>query len=445
MTTRLPLRVEPISGEWWRSYLLRVAALYGVHPFNVVERVHGLESVDRRHLRWTGIAMSDSLATEVGMIINLSRREVQSMHLNVFDGSALRFSGQEIEAFDPARAFEAGRLPSEANRLFVRATRDRYCAQCVDGTPGYRAVSWRLKVHLVCVLHRELLIGAGESAREIVVDGPVVASQNEVLKRLRASDESAAFFEHLHAQLSMANGRWRQQLERSARAAPEEVLETFNRAVVRVLSPGYPDHQGYASWPPVSAAKHLRAPEGMGYTGPPCVFPHLLPMAHFTGGLSDLLHRAQIRQARAIAAAGAQMTATGVGLDIAVTFLPKRRRATTKVLFLKHLIQLEREGRAEIFWDLCTTAATAILQEGVDYRLREDICMDEDAHLAAKAAEPNAYPRTIRTWLVDQWACTYTSSNVRPSVRDGSIETFDRIYGAGMREALTGLVQRRAA
>lgn len=71
--------------------------------------------------------------------------------------------------------------------------------------------------------------------------------------------------------------------------------------------------------------------------------------------------------------------------------------------------------------------------------------MDEDVHLAAKTAEPNAYPRTIRTWLVDQWACTYTSSNVRPSVRDGSIEIFDQKYGPGMREALAGLVQRRAA
>lgn len=445
MTTRLPLRVEPMPGEWWRSYLLRVAALYGVHPFNVVERLHGLESVDRRHLRWGGIAMSDSLATEVGMIINLSRHEVQSMHLSVFDGSALRFSGQEIEAFDPARASEVSRLPSQANRLFVRATRDRYCAKCVDGAPDYRAVSWRLKVHLVCVLHRELLIGAGESASDIAVDGQLVASQNEVLKRLTPSDESAAFFEHLHAQISMTNGRWRQQLERTARATPEEVLETFSRSVARVLTPGYPDHQGHATWPPLLAAKHLRAPVGIGYTGPPYVFPHLLPMAHFTAGLSDLLHSAQIRQARAVAAAGAQMAATGGGLDIAVTLLPKRRHATTKGLFVKHLIQLEREGRAGRFWDLCTTAATALLQEGVDYRFREAICMGDEAHLAAKAAEPNAYPRTIRTWLVDQWACTYTSSNVRPSVRDGSIETFDRIYGAGMRAALTELVQRRAA
>lgn len=99
-------------------------------------------------------------------------------------------------------------------------------------------------------------------------------------------------------------------------------------------------------------------------------------------------------------------------------------------------VSLEDEGRAEQFWRLCENAAVELLREGVDYRHREQVCYDDGAYLAATSAEPAAYVRTVRTWLVDQWACTYTSSNVRPSVRDGSIEHFDRQYGPGMRSAL---------
>ena len=32
MTSRLPLRVDPLPGEWWRGYVVRVANFYGVRP-----------------------------------------------------------------------------------------------------------------------------------------------------------------------------------------------------------------------------------------------------------------------------------------------------------------------------------------------------------------------------------------------------------------------------
>jgi len=89
--------------------------------------------------------------------------------------------------------------------------------------------------------------------------------------------------------------------------------------------------------------------------------------------------------------------------------------------------------------------AQQLLREDTNYRHRELVCNDEDVYLVATAAEPSAYVRTIRTWLVDQWACTYTSSNVRPSVQDGSIEHFDRRYGTGMRAALERFLLERAA
>ena len=51
----------------------------------------------------------------------------------------------------------------------------------------------------------------------------------------------------------------------------------------------------------------------------------------------------------------------------------------------------------------------------------------------------------VRTWLVDQWACTYTSSRIRPSILDRSIEDFDRRFGPTMRTALERLSAERAA
>ncbi len=130
------------------------------------------------------------------------------------------------------------------------------------------------------------------------------------------------------------------------------------------------------------------------------------------------------------------VSAAGRTLHAAAEGLPSRRRATTSALFLENLIQLEKEGRAEQFWSLCAAAAIELLRKGTNYRRRELVCNDEDLYLVATAAEPSAYVRTVRTWLVDQWACTYTSSNVRPSVLDGTIEHFDGLYGPGMREAL---------
>ena len=437
MTTRLPLRVEPSPGEWWRGYLLRVAAYYGVHPFNLLGRLHGIDAVERRHLRWSGIAMPDDVARAVAAIVNLSPVEIQGMHLSVFAGSALNFAVRGFEDFDPALAFNVDRLPLGGAGPLVKATRDRFCPMCVHATPGYRAASWRLQVHLVCTRHRLLLKGGEDTAVNAVIDDAVVDSQCEVLQRLTPSEENAAFFEHLHAQLASSNGQWRQNLEQNVLVAPEQVLDTFRLSVERVLTPGYPDYQGLAGWPSGIAARRLRSPDpAVGADVPSDCLPHLLPMHLFSPGLSDLLHRATIRHARAISAVGASMCATGRTLHAAAEGLPSRRRATTSALFLENLIQLEKEGRAEQFWSLCAAAAIELLRKGTNYRRRELVCNDEDLNLVATAAEPSAYVRTVRTWLVDQWACTYTSSNVRPSVLDGTIEHFDGLYGPGMREAL---------
>ncbi len=444
MTTRLPLRIEPMPGEWWRGYLLRVAAMYGVDPLSLLQRLHGLESANRRHMRWVGIAMSEPVAKRVGAVINLEPEGIQAMHLSAYNGSALDFAGRPPEGFDPALAFTVDRLPLASTGPLVNVTHDRYCPRCQEESPGYRAKSWRLQVHLVCTRHGALLSATGPAAGNAAPPW-IVDRQAAVLSRLVPSRDNRAFFEHLYAQLVTVLGTWKGKLHRMALSSPETALEAFDLSVTRVLSPGYPDYQGLGDWPLRLATRHLRAPRSWGFDGTLDIFPHLLPMDLFTAGLSDLLQRNQIRPARAVAALGTLMSATGLALGAAAAVLPPRRRGTTSSLLLAELVQLERDGRAERFWTLCTAAASQLVSEAVDYRHREQVCPDEEAYLAATSAEPSAYARTVRTWLVDQWACTYTSSNVRPSVRDGSIEHFDRLYGAGMRASLARLFEESAA
>ena len=437
MTTRLPLRVEPLPGEWWRSYIVRVADIYGVQPLSVLERVHGIARVDRRHFRWSGIALSEAAARDAGRVVNLEPVEIQSMQLSAFHGSALNFACRSFDHFNPANASALSRLPLTAVGPLVKATSDRLCPGCVEGAPGYRASSWRLQVHVVCTQHRTPLTVHADSAEDSAIDDAVCDSQDEVLRRLGPTEENAAFFNELHDQLNSAMGLRRRNPERQVHRPPEQVLEEFRRSVAKTLAHGYPDYQGFGDWPVPRAIRHLRPAHMLACPNPPLhSFPHLLPTYLFVPGLSDLLHSAQIRQARAIAAVGARMCATGNPLQVARELLPTRRRRATAQLFLTHLIELEREGRAEEFWRHCAAAAAELLHDDVDYRHREQVCHDEDAYLAATAAEPSAYVRTVRTWLVDQWACTYTSSNVRPSVRDGTIEHFDRDHGPGMRAAL---------
>lgn len=447
MSTRFPLRIAPLPGEWWRSYVERVAATYGAHPLRVLERVYGVERPERRHLRWAGVAMSDAAIVHAARVMSLVPGEIRAMHLNVFDGSALNFGGRDLDDFNPAHAPTAPRLLLHEVGPLIHATSDRVCPRCVERSPWYRASSWRLQVHVVCTRHRVPLTHHADAGADAEVGDRACSAQQTVLDRLVPAVENADFFEDLYVQLGPYMKRTGLSLDRAIGVWPEPTLEAFRDAVDRALACGYPHYQGFDVWPFRRAARHLRPPEDVVlHQGSPVRrFPHLLPMHLFVPRLADLLHRLQIRQARSVAAVGSAMCASGKPLDLSLQLLPERRRIATRKLLLTSLMGLEQEGRAEQFWSLCATAASQLLREDVDYRHRERVCDRDETYAVATSAEPSAYARTVRTWLVDQWACTYTSSNVRPSVRDGSIEHFDRLYGPGMRAALNAHLRECAA
>lgn len=90
-------------------------------------------------------------------------------------------------------------------------------------------------------------------------------------------------------------------------------------------------------------------------------------------------------------------------------------------------------------------AGRALIDEDVNYRAREQVCLDERARTIAATVAPAAHVGMMRTWLVDQWACTFTTTRqARPSVRNGSIEHFDRRHGTQMRAALAQHLEERA-
>lgn len=445
MTAPLPLRIDPMAGEWWRGYMRRVATTYGVTPRDLMRPTGAISNHARRDDRWSGIAATHETVDRLAAYLRLEPAEVSAMHLSAYDGSVLRFTKSDHRALDALLPSERRRLPDSRIGDLVAAQLDRWCPHCERQNPGSRAMSWRLQAHLVCRHHRVILRSGDLPGPEWPVPDEALEAQLEVLSRLGPSPEHADFFAHLHAQLARSvdppRGVWNHALE----TAPERTLEAFSVAVQRVTTPGYPDYQGLATWPVPIAAGFVRSPRTPRVSSWPNVFPHLLPTELFVLGLSDLLEGAPIREARTVAAIGATLSVTDESLRDAVQLLPERRRHAATGAFVRHLVRLEQHGQAERFWQLCRRSGLALTQESVDYRARELLCHDERLHEAARTAEPAAYPRTIWTWLVDQWACTFTTSNIRPSVRDGSIEHYDRQFGAGMRAAIARFVTGAAA
>ncbi|MBP8880873.1 MAG: TniQ family protein [Dermatophilaceae bacterium] len=445
MTSRLPLRVDPLPGEWWRGYVVRVANFYGVRPRALLTLAPGATVLTRHRMTWSGTVATAESVLQLADLFRLQPREVDRMHLSAFDGSAIRIADLDPDLFDPNNPRRPSKHPTQKLGLIVSGAEDRRCPQCIDAAPEYRAMTWRLQTHLICLTHLELLTSADRSPGRFTLTPEIVEAQSQVLSRLSPSPDTAAFFVDLEGHLRRANSRGWEPLHRRAGHDPDAALADLTSAVRMALARGYPDAQGLTEWPVQARTRHIRAPHSLGFTDEWNVFPHLLPTPIFVSEFSDLLYPARIRDGRAVAALGTVMIATGCDLYTAIELMPPGRRIRNLSKFFKQLVLLEQQGRAERFWDGCQIAVSAVVENGVDYRAREAICSDPAAFRVSIHAEPSAHQGMVRTWLVDQWACTYTSSRIRPSILDRSIEDFDRRFGPKMRAVLERLSVERAA
>jgi hypothetical protein len=93
VTTRLPIRIEPLPGEWWRGYVMRVASCYGVQPRALLSSVPGATVLTRQGLTWSGTVATPEAIRELAHAFRLDPHEVDRMHLSAFNGSALRIRG----------------------------------------------------------------------------------------------------------------------------------------------------------------------------------------------------------------------------------------------------------------------------------------------------------------------------------------------------------------
>lgn len=229
MRTRLPRRIDPLPGEWWRGYIHRVSATYEMPEFVLPRWLTDTHGPYRRYERRSGVAVTDATAARLASQLNLTAHEVHSMHLSAYDGSALAFDEAGALPFDPSLTPDVDRKQLEALGPLAKVTQDRYCPACVLEVPGYRAMSWRLLVHLVCVRHHVLLIDGtpttGASGNTSISDA-VVSAQTVVLSHLEPSVESAAFFAHLEAQLKPAQRRGWAVYARQAREMPLAAART---------------------------------------------------------------------------------------------------------------------------------------------------------------------------------------------------------------------------
>lgn len=227
----LPLRIPPVEGECWRSYLNRVAHEYRCRDQDLVSAVS--QRWAARLTRWpstacSGIAMTVPVAKAIAQRLNLTPEEVQAMQLSVHDGLTITLGSEAAsERFDPV--FGTNRLGHFASLGWLAAFgTSRRCPQCV-GTAVVPLI-WHYPWVTVCRRHGQLL----ERAQEI---GPPELSENVVTRLLNVQVELEAIVSGTST---------------FDRLTPREGFREI-RAVVETLNP----HPGERRVPDLWRAEHL--------------------------------------------------------------------------------------------------------------------------------------------------------------------------------------------
>ena len=439
----LPLRLPPRPGESWLGYTRRLAVRNGVNWHDLMAPLFPLGSRRPSYPLtplMSGVAATAATVDELARYLGLHPAQVEALHLSAFDGSALTFTAADHEVFDPLLEPGSTRPRFLAALGFVAAVREpRACRDCLDKTPDLDRLTWRLGWHVICTEHRTLITRLDNVGQpNFTVHDEHIAAQQQVLTRLIPHPRNQDFFADLTGITAHVLGKGFatttfRHAEQLARRLPD---------LVQVLNdPGYPLAHGLISdTTPLRTPLELMRPPNRRLHLPADVsadwFPRLLPTRLIRPALSDLCHPTTPRQARMTSAVAAYMITFGCNLAQAAGELaPDRPNLGAEAARL--LIRIESEGRMEQFWASAAQAAAQILRDRIDYRARERATAHPGAHAAAAAAQPQAHSRVIRTWLVDQWACAYTTTtNPRPSSRTGYIEHFDDRFGPAMTAAL---------
>lgn len=454
----LPVRVDPVLGESWAGYTQRVAAFYGVAWRALVRHtLLGASDASPSPLvlslleRIEGVAITNHTATALAHYFRLTPSQVLDMHLTRFDGSALTIDSRIRREFDPYCMSAARRYVHELGAVWS-TRRAATCPACLRESPHYRALTWRLRWHVVCMHHGVLITDAPADHNSFTATPPILAAQAEILRRLTPSDENQAFFQRLQLALQAAEGLsvWVQpSLRRVLPARLAELLPVVTREAARATGSKLGGARGGKDYGPMERGLRNYVPLcSVRPVGPSLDHvPLLLPTRWFIPELSDLSYPMPMTAGRSAGAAAVALLAGGRIDDVRDRY-GSRLHGPSRLL--KLLQRLEQEGRLESYWAAARTAADGVLAEAIDYPMRTQMANDERTYEHARDVLPaeGQNHRLLRTWLVDQWACTFTSTyRPRSSVVNGRIEDFDRDYGATLtavlasyRRAMVGVV-----
>lgn len=445
----LPLRLVPLQGESWLGYTRRLATRNGVSWPALMTPLFPPGS--RRPFysftaEMSGVAASPQSTSVLADYFGLTDDQVSALLLSTYNGSVLTIDEDDVRRFDP---FLSGRPTSPRSTTamgFINSARSpRACPACAKERPGFDELSWRVGWHLICARHEVLITRISTTGSTILrATHEQVLAQAEVLAHLVPNTRNREFFRSLEdlARLTMGKGYQEQAL-----VDPVPLVSRMPAFVKSIHDPGFPLSTGLvidpSHCPPTALIRPPTSRRSSARELDAAWFPRLLQVHRVNPDLADLCFPTRPNQGRVTAALAAYMWAFGVTMaDARDALLPGRTSLARAAA--STLLRIESEGRLERFWYAVDRAVSVLVDEAVDYRRRERAIDDPTAHSVALAAAPRAHSRVIRTWLVDQWACTFTSSNVRPSARSGYIEDFDREFGQTMRAALADRIERAA-
>ena len=157
---RLPLRVDPVLGEAWPSYLERVASAYQCHPALLVAPIHDQWGRrlrrDRRPATVQGVGMARITTVAVAHRLNLRVHEVQEMQLSAHDEVTVTLPRVVADTFDPVQGGAPIHRLADTGWIGRSAGR-RWCLRCEQMDPGVRLLHWAYPWVVMCLRHRELL------------------------------------------------------------------------------------------------------------------------------------------------------------------------------------------------------------------------------------------------------------------------------------------------
>lgn len=173
MTRRLPITIEPATGESWDSYLTRAAAANHSTVLDLADRI-GLRP-ERRWPAFHGVVISTARRTAAAAALDLDEQAVDRMQLAEFDQVAI-----DLHNLATTPTLSAAR--AAARLAWVSYTGSRYCPQCL-AADGIWQLAWRLPWTTCCPIHRAVLAYRCPTCLQPVRSGRTVATTRPVRGR----------------------------------------------------------------------------------------------------------------------------------------------------------------------------------------------------------------------------------------------------------------------